>query len=145
MYSLDVRVVRQRVLAELTADTRLLEAAERYLRVKLVDTVDPGGTGVQPVCDLDRALDVLSEDSGGETVHRVVRLVDDVLLVLELDHDADRAEDLLADDAHVWLAVGEDRRLDPVALGTVTVATGSERRTLILARLDVLHDALKDV
>ena len=49
----------QSVLAELTADTGLLEATERDLRVERVRAVHPCGTRVERVRDFKCAIDVL--------------------------------------------------------------------------------------
>ena len=59
MYSLDVRVVRQRVLAKLTTDTALLVPTERNLGVDRVRAVDPCSTGVQAVCNFECTVDIL--------------------------------------------------------------------------------------
>lgn len=70
-------------------EIRTLEPAERYVEVDDVVAVDPDGTGVQRVSGGDRLLDVLCEDSCSETVHGVVRKVDQVILVVELGDDDD--------------------------------------------------------
>lgn len=162
MNSLDRRVVGKGVRAELASDTGLLEStwklrarsaaaevvtseAERTegdLGVELVVAVDPDGSGLELVGGADGTGDVAREDGGGETVHRVVGLGDDVGLVLELGHDDDGAEDLLLDDAHVGLDVGEDGGLDEEALGAVALASGVDGRALLLAALDVRHDSV---
>lgn len=66
-----------------------------------------------------------------------------ILLILELLDRADRSEDLLLDDLHVLIDVGEDSRLDVVALVAETLATGDHLGTVLLAGLDVAHDAVK--
>lgn len=107
MDSLDVGVVRQGVLAELSADTGLAEATEGHVVVELVVAVDPDGTGVESVGDVESALRVLGEDGGGKAVDGVVGNSDDVVLVLELGDDDDWAEDLFLDDLGVRADVGE--------------------------------------
>ena len=82
MDSLDIGVVGKSVLSEFSADTRLLEASERYVGVELVVAVDPDGTGLQLVGDAEGMRDIAREDSGGETVDRVVGDLDQVSLVL---------------------------------------------------------------
>lgn len=52
------------------------------------------------------------------------------------------AEDLLLRDLHRRLDVGEDGRLDEVALGAVALAAEVDRRALVLAGLDVRRDAV---
>ena len=53
---------------------------------------------------------VTGEDGGGETVNRIVGLLDEVGLVSEFGDDDDRAEDLLLDDLGVGLGISEDWR-----------------------------------
>ena len=67
----------------------------------------------------------------------------DVVVVGELDDDADRPEDLLLDDLHVGLRLGEDGGLDEVALGTPPVTAEVDRGAGLLARVDVAHDTLE--
>lgn len=135
--SLGLSVVGQRILAELTADTRLLVATEGHLVVKGVVGVDPDGTCLESVGDLDGGVEVLGVDSRGETVCAGVAELDGILLGLELGDRADGAEDLLFHDLHVLCDVGEDRGLDEVALVTLTLATGLNGGTGVLASLDV--------
>ena len=92
---------------------------------------------------LDPARDILREYGGGQTVQGVVRLAQRVGLVLKLDDDANWPEDLLLDDAHVWLSVGIDRWLDPVALRSMSLASKAHLGALLLARINVTHDALR--
>lgn len=88
----------------------------------------------------------------------------DVGLVLELGDNNDGTEDLLLDNAHVGLDIcesgeevsatslkvgdagertSEDGRLDEVSLGSVTSSTLVNGGSLLLARLDVLRDAVE--
>ena len=123
----------QSVLAELTADTGLLEATERDLSVERVRAVHPRGARVQPVRDPEGLVDVLAEDSGRKPVVRVVRLADDVVLVVELHDDADGPEDLLFYDLHVRMRVGKDRWLDEIAGRARLHATSQDFGALFLA------------
>ena len=111
------------ILAKFPTDTTLLEATERYVRMKLVGAVDPCSSGFQLVRSLDGPVDVLREYSGGQSVHGVVGLLDNVCLISELDDDADGTEDLLLYDPHVGSGVGEDSRGDEVTLRSVTLAS----------------------
>ncbi len=94
------------------------------------------------VRDVERAVNVLREHRSSETVMCVVRLRDDLLLVRELDDDADGAEDLLLHDLHGGLGVGEDGRGDEVALRAVLRTAEVHRRAVLLAGFDVAHDTL---
>jgi hypothetical protein len=85
---------------------------------------------------------LLGVDSGSETVSGVVGEVKDLSLVLELGNSADGAENLLLHDLHVGADVGEDGGLDEVTLVTETLTTDLDGGTLVLAGLDVAHDAV---
>ena len=153
----------ERVLSQFTADTRLLVSAEWNSVVKRVGTVDlqqsqvskpdskpnrqlkkahPNSPSANLMSHIQRALNIAREHSSSEAVRGVVRLAYDVRVVLELDDDADGPEDLLAHDLHVRLDVREDRRLDEEALAAVAVAAEVHFRTVLLAGVDVGHDAL---
>jgi len=54
--------------------------------------------------------DVLRENGGGETVHRVVRFGYYIILILELEDDNDRTEDLLLCDLSVGRNTGGRKR-----------------------------------
>lgn len=71
-----------------------LATTEWHLRIELVVTVDlgtykwnkdgheiepyPDGSGVKPVCNANRARDIFGKDCSGETIHGIVRLVDNI-------------------------------------------------------------------
>ena len=99
--------------------------------------VDPDGARLESVGDLDGGVEVLGVDGGGETVCAGVAELDGVLLGLELGDRADRAEDLLLHDLHVFCDVGEDGGLDEVALVTLALAASLDGGTGVLACLDV--------
>lgn len=99
--------------------------------------VDPDGAGAERVGDLDGGVEVLGVDGGGEAVGGVVADPDRLLLVLELGDAAHGAEDLLLHDLHVVRHVGEDGRLDEVALVALALAARLDRRAGLLAGLDV--------
>jgi hypothetical protein len=62
-------VLRESILSQFTTDTRLLVPSEGHLCVQLVDTVDPGGTGLELVCGLNGAVQVLREHRCGKAVN----------------------------------------------------------------------------
>lgn len=105
-------------------------------------TVDPDGARLQPVADADGRVEVLCVDRRGKAVRGVVAELDGILLGLELRNGADGAENLLLHDLHVLRHVGKDGGLDEVALVAVALTTRHHSRALLLARLDVAHDAL---
>ncbi len=110
--------------------------------MELVVAVDPDSTGVQLLGNPGGLGDILGEHSGSQTVLGVIGLGDDVFLILELDENDDWAEDLLLNDLHAWLDVGEDGWLDEVTLITVPVTTHLTGGTLGLTLLDVAHDSV---
>lgn len=130
-------VVGQSILAQLTANTRLLVPAEGHLVVQGVVGVDPDCTRLEGVGDLDSGVEVGSVDGSGETVRSRVTRLDDLVLGLELGDGAYRAEDLLLHDLHVLGHVGEDGGLDEVALVALAVAARLDLGACVLAGLDV--------
>ena len=131
------------VLAQLTADTRLLVTTEWHLVMESVVGVDPHGASLEGVRCLDGSVEVLGVHSGGKTVGSLVGGLDDLIPRLELADGADRAEDLLLHDLHVLSDVGEDGGLDEVTLVTLAVAADLDCSACILAGLDVVHDAVE--
>src|SRR5262249_27458945 len=97
------------------AEARLLEAAERRRDVSLAVAVDADRPRPETAGEAGRGIAVVGEDRGGETVGRVVRDPQRLLLVVEADDRDDRSEDLLAGDGHLRGDGVEDRRLDEPA------------------------------
>jgi len=140
LYGLDFRVVLNGILAKLTPNTRLLEATERYVVVDEVVAVNPDGSGMQSIGGLKGLGDVFGEDCSSEAVHRVIGEFQQVILVVELGHDDNRAEDLLFDDPHLRFDISEDRRLNEETVASMTLATEVKGSTLLFADGDVVHD-----
>jgi hypothetical protein len=132
----------QAVFALLATNPGLLVSTEWHVRVKRVRAIDPYRTRMQLVCNLECARDILRKNRGSQTVQRVVRLAQYVGFVLKLDYNANRPENLLLDNAHVWPSVGENSRLDPVTLCSMSPTSKVDLGALLLARIDVAHDAL---
>jgi hypothetical protein len=132
----------QSIFTQLAADSRLLVPTKWHVLVQRIRAIDPYRTCMQLVCDLERARDIRREYSGGQTVQRVVRLAHHVVLVLKLDDDTNRPKNLFLDNAHVWPRLGKDGRLDPVALRAMSLASEVNLSALLLARVDITHDAL---
>ena len=120
----------------------MLKSTERYIRVEHVVTVDPDRTRLELVRHRERAVQVLSEYRRSETIDSVVGLTQNVLLVLKLNHYADRPKDLLLHNAHVRRGIGEDSWLDEVSFVTMSIATNVDRGTVLLSRINVSHDTL---
>lgn len=105
-------------------------------------TVDPDSTSLETLHDADATVEVIGVDSRGKTVSGLIAELDGLLLGGELGNGADGAENLLLHNLHVRLDVAEDGRLDKVSLVTVALTTNLNSGTLLLAGLDVVHDAV---
>jgi len=132
----------QRVLAQLASNTRLFVPSGRHIHVQRVRAVGPRSTRMQLVRDLNPARDVLREHRRRQSVKRVVRLMQHVLLVFELDNHSNWPEDILLDNPHVRSRVREYRWLDPIAFRSVSLASKVHLCALFFARFDVIHNAL---
>src|ERR1700690_465513 len=91
---LDLRVALQRVHAELAAEARLLEAAERRRDAYRAVRVDREHTGLERARHPQGPRAVARPDRAGKAVRRVVRERDRVCLVPERNQRRDRAEAL---------------------------------------------------
>src|SRR5439155_3242802 len=128
---LELRVVLERVRAELASYTRLLETAERRRHPHRRVRVDRDRPGLERPGDAERARSVLRPDRAGEAVDRVIRDPDRVGLVLERDHGGDRAEDLLAGGAVVVRDGAEDGRREPETATLGSLAADPDRRLVV--------------
>src|SRR5690606_9297171 len=142
---LHLGVELEAVHRKLAAEATLLVATERAEDAGAAVRVDGDHAGPQALRDAHGAADVPGPDRPGEAIVVRVRLADDVRLVLEGDNGEDRAEDLLAGDAHVVADAAEDRRLEEVAFREVlrTAATEGQLRALVLADLDIGRHAIE--
>ncbi|MNH04336.1 hypothetical protein D3C79_636280 [compost metagenome] len=85
---------------------------------------------------------VIGVDRRRQAERRIVGQRQGLLLGVERSGHQDRAENLLAHDAHVVVAVGEDRRLHEEARALDRLATVVQLRPFGLAQLDVLQHPL---
>jgi hypothetical protein len=118
-----------------------LDAAEGHARGRQVVGVDPAGAGLQSRDCAMGAGQIGGEDAGGEAELRSVGAGDHLVLVLEIEHRHDGAEDLLARDGHVVGHAGEDRRFHEEAvfesLNRRYAAADFQRRAFLFAGLDI--------
>src|ERR1700691_2118776 len=98
------------VQSTLTTDARLLVAAEGRERVEGA-TVDRHLAGTDLARDFERLLVGRGPHAAGQSVGRVVRDCDRLLLGVVGDDRQHGTEDLLLRDRHVGAHVGEDRGL----------------------------------
>ena len=101
------------------------------------------------------------DEGRSANVHGVVGLGENVVLVLELGYDNDGTEDLLLDNLHLGLDVGENRGFNEVTvtssssaieqgkgemknepLGSVSLSSSVDGSSLGLTGLDVSHDSV---
>jgi hypothetical protein len=115
-HSLLIRIHPQRINRILPTNTRSLGAAKRRRQEGHADGIDSNHTGIDVGGEAQRLVDVLREDTRHEAVVRVVGLLDDLFLRLELVEDGDGAEDLVLGDLGVVGRVLEDGGLYEEAL-----------------------------
>ncbi|CAM5246799.1 hypothetical protein SVIOM74S_05571 [Streptomyces violarus] len=122
------------------------EAAPLRLRHVGVEVVDPDGAVPQPLGDALGAARVGGPHPAGQAVARVVGQFHRLVLGAEALDGDHRAEDLLLDDPHRPVAVGEDRRQQEEAAAQGGVvgagAAGDEAGALLLGDGDVALDLL---
>lgn len=100
---------------------------------KQIKRTHPSSTRLNLMRSSDSPVDVLREYSTRQAVLRIVGLLNDILIVVKLDQHTDRPENLLLDNLHIWLGIGEDSRLNEVAFVSVAFATLVYRCTLSFA------------
>src|SRR5688572_7970399 len=144
VHGLQLEVRLETLDAALAPPPRLLEAAERHLRID-DHAVDGHATRAHTARDLVAALGVRRVDRAMQAVHRAVRFLDGIVDVLIGDERDNGPEDLLARDRHRLLHVTEHGRLDEVtAIEALRPAAAEhELRALRLALANVALHALE--
>src|SRR5438067_12768048 len=135
---LELRVVLERVRAELASHSRLLEPAERRRDAHGRVRVDRDRPGLERPGDPERPRPVRRPDRPREAVDGVVRDADRVGLVVEGDDRGDGAEDLLARGAVVVRDGAEDDRREPEAATLRSLAADRDRRLVVEVGGDLL-------
>jgi hypothetical protein len=107
-----------------------------------VVAVHPYGTSTEVVGDTNGSVQVGGVNSSRKAVGSVVGSLDDLFFCAELGNGADRAEDLLLHDLHVWLNIGEDGGLDEISLLSVSLTTDLDLGTSLLALFNITHDTV---
>ena len=126
----------QCIFSTLPPNPALLEPTKRHVRIKTVRTIDPCSPRLEPVCCIERTLQVLREHSS-QPIYNVVRLSDHVVLIFELDDDTDRTEDFFLHDLHRRVDIGKDGGCDEVAFCSLALTANLESRPwhLLLFRI----------
>jgi hypothetical protein len=110
--------------------------------VEHVIAVNPYGAGTEAVGDANGSVQVGGVNSSRKAVGSIVGCLDDLVFCAELGNRADRAEDLLLHDLHVWLNIGEDGGLNKVSLLSVSLTTNLNLGAGLLALLNIAHDTV---
>src|SRR3954454_1371194 len=124
------------------ADAGLAGPAERQLLRRVVDdaVVHAGVAGLDARGQPLALVDVLGPYARVQPVARVVGQPDGLLLVAHLHDRQRRAERLLGHAQHRVVDVGEDGRLEEVALALAALAAHADLRALLDGVVDVLLD-----
>lgn len=135
-------VVLQRVFAVLATVAGHFVAAKWRLRRKCVVRVHPDGASAQALDDVIRLVQIFGEYGRRQAVIGAIGPFDGLVDVAEPNQLLDRSEDFLLRDAHVVGYVGEDRRLDEVAVAELggSFAASHQFGTLPLATLNQVED-----
>ncbi len=133
----------QPLLPHFTPNSTLLESAKRRVAADVQVTVDPDAARLHLIRKLQRLVDVSGENAGGEAVRRVIAPLNHFIQRLVLENLLHWAEDLLLGNAHVVGDVGEDGRLDEVALAGEAFSTSDHTGALLLPALNQIEDLLR--
>src|SRR5262249_46489514 len=127
---LDLRVVLERVRAQVLAVARLLVTAVRHLRDQRDVVVDPDGAELELARRVQRPADVARPDRSGQAVIDAVRPGERLVVVGEALDGHDRLEDLTLDDLVLLADIRNHRRLDEEATVAVRHAPSEHVRAL---------------
>src|SRR5437660_1005935 len=138
-YRLRLRIVVQRLLAQITPEPRELVAAKRGGGVIEVVRVHPHRARLDRARHAVRFLHVLGPDARREAVARAVGELDALRLALEREHRQYRPEDFFVHDLHAGCGAVEHGRLDVEALAVDLgrLAAGHEPGAILRSRGDV--------
>src|SRR5207237_10642506 len=104
--------------------------------------VDPDRAGLEAPRYAPGAPVVAGPDSRGEAEDGVVRFLDEVLLVLELQHGEHGTEDLLLAHARPVIEALDDRRRIERALVEKPLASGADAAAFVDAELHIALDGI---
>src|SRR2546427_11679708 len=85
-HALHLGVELERVLAHLAAVARLLVTTERRSGIEHVVGIDPNDSGFHRASEPMRTRDVARPDTRGQSVHRLVRLTNQIVIIIKGDH-----------------------------------------------------------
>src|ERR1051326_2653395 len=131
--------------AQFAAEAGTLVATEGQRRVHQTVRIDPYRTCLQAARDAVRFLYVTGPDRRRQAVRIVVRLLDDLINIIEGQHGKNRTKDLFARDLHVVLHVTENRGLDEESLVSIdgdAMTAGHQLRPVLLSGIDEVQHGL---
>ena len=130
-------VVRQRRLAQLPSDTALLVSTKRQRMMQHVVLVNPDGSSPQSIGHADGGIEVGRVNGGRQAVGGIVANTDGLGFILELGNGADRPEDFLLHDLHVFTDAREDGGFNEVSLVAVAAAANLDLGAFLFAVVNV--------
>ncbi|KAH3667451.1 hypothetical protein OGAPHI_003100 [Ogataea philodendri] len=141
--SLDLGVVLVSLVTHLSANTTLLVSSKWNRLVEVGVSVDPHGTGLKSVGNIQSLVDVLGVDTRTKTEVGVVGLLDHLVDGLEWQHNSNRTKDLLLGQLAVLRNVVEHGWLDKVSLVADSVTSGQQLEAGLLSDVDVLENLVE--
>ena len=145
MNGLDLLEGLEALIAQFSAVTTHLVAAEGHSEVGSKGDVDKHLAALDLSDVVLGPVDVVCEKVSSQTVVGVVAEGDGLVVAGELGDTHDGTEDLLSDGGHLLVAVGNDGRLDEVAVlvgGWRDLTTGDNSASFLLGGVDEAEDLL---
>lgn len=105
--------------------------------MQIIVSVNPDCAGLETSGDLSNGIDVGRVNASRQSIQSLVGHFDGIVFGLETGDTANGTEYLFLHDLHVFVHIGEDRRLDEVTNITKTLATHFDFGTVLLASIDV--------
>lgn len=142
MHTLDLRISLQPLLSQLSPHPTLLHASKRHAEIRIITAIHPHHARLHPTRNPMRPLHIPGEHRRAETVARVIRHLDRLVLGGESGDRDDGAEDLFAVDLHAGGDVGEDCGGDEEAFSffVVGMASGGDGGALGFPGFDIRED-----
>lgn len=117
-----------------------LESTERSLNHSGVIAVDPNRARANSGRELHSLIDVLGENARPQAIVGVVTTFDDLIEALIFEDLHDGTEDFLLGNAHFVGDIGEDCRLNEVALLRHSLAAGNDLGALLDTGIDEIEN-----
>jgi len=102
--------------------------------------IDPNRPSLKSIRDLNRDIQILSMNTGGKTVKRLMRLLQNIFNILKLSDRYNWSEDLFLHNLHFLIDVGENGWLNEITFPPMTFAAECDFGTFIFTGFDVVHD-----